>query len=310
MARIQFPVGLIGEENLPRTRRELKNCFNNLKGQVLSLPGIKSLNTTGKVARGQFEWNDSLYQVISNDLIKITDTTTGAFSVIGTIAGSEVIEWAIGFNEVVIVVKGGALYTLDKTDTLVDISGNANIVASIDVTHIDGHFVYIPSDGSPAFFSDIGDAGTVQPLSFFDAEELPDRNNGVFNFRNTLFIAGTDSIELFRDTGGTPNPFTRISGARLLNGYIGGFLEYRDTLLFLGREKDQDFGIYALNQGQGQKISNSTIDLIISTYTSAQLEEVIAQRFKWRGYDFAHFALARDSFAFVEGNWVTTESLI
>ena len=309
MARIEFTTGLEGEENLPRTNRELKMCFNNGKGQVLSLPGIKSLNTTGKVARGQFEWNDSLYQVTSNDLIKITNTVTGAFSVIGTIAGSEVIEWAIGFNEAVIVVKGGALYTLDKTDTLVNISGNSNISASVDVAHIDGHFIYIPSDGTPAKFSDEGDGGTIQPLSFIDAEELPDRNNGVINFKNTLFIAGTDSIELFRSIITTdPVPFARINGARLLTGYIGGLLEYKDTFLFLGREKDQDFGIYALVQGRGEKISNSRIDLILSTYTSDQLAMVIAQRFKWRGYDFAHFRLPNDSFSFVLGNWPRTES--
>ena len=237
MPLIPFPIGLEESENLPHTRRSLTNCFNNGAGRIIPRPGITELNAdTTRVARGTFVWNDSLYQVASTDLIKITNTTTGAFSVIGTIeASDDPIATAIGFNTAVIVVPGGKIYTLDKSDVLVTISGNSNFVPCVAVAHINGRFVFIPSDGDPAFFSDVGAAGTVQVLSFFDAEELPDLNNNVFNFDNTLYICGTDSIELFRDTGASPNPFGRIEGARISNGYIGGLIEYNDTFLFLGR---------------------------------------------------------------------------
>jgi len=311
MPRVEFPAGFLGVEDVPRTRRSLQNCFNNLEGKIISRPGITGLNTTGFVARGQFVWNGALYQVVSQNLIKITNTTTGAFSTIGTIAGNAVVETDVGFNEAVIVVKSttGAIYTLDKSDTLVDISGNANFVPSTDVAFINGRFVYIPFDGDPAFFSDVGAAGTVQPLSFFDAEELPDLNNSVFNFKNTLYIGGTDSFELFRDTGASPNPFTRVSGARVINGYIGGLIEYTNTFLFIGREKDQDFGIYAIDQGAAPKISNEAIDLILSTYDQDELAAAIGGRLKWRGYDIATFKLARDSFGFFGGNWFILDTV-
>lgn len=310
MPQIEFPAGFLGVEDLPRSRRSLQNCFNNLEGQIISRPGIALLNTTEGVARGQFVWNGALYQVVNQQLIKITNTTTGAFSVIGPIAGNTVVETDVGFNTAVIVVKSatGKIYTLDKLDDLVDISGNANFVPCTDVAFINGRFVYIPFDGDPAFFSDVGDAGSVQTLSFFDAEELPDLNNSVFNFRNTLYIGGTDSFELFRDTGASPNPFARVSGARVINGYIGGLIEYTNTFLFIGREKDQDFGIYAIGQGVAPKISNEAIDLILSTYNQDELAEAIGGRFKWRGYDIATFTLARDSFGFFGGNWFILET--
>lgn len=311
MPRIAFPAGIEGVENLPQTRRSLQNCFNDLKGNILFRPGITQLNTTSRVARGQFVWNGALYQVVSQDLIKITNTTTGAFSVIGTIAGNDVIETAVGFNTAVIVVKNvtGAIFTLDKSDVLVTISGNANFVACTDVAHINGRFVYIPFDGTPAFFSDVGAAGTVQTLSFFDAEELPDLNNSVFNFKNTLYIGGTDSFELFRDTGTSPNPFSRVSRSRIINGFIGGLLEYNETFLFLGREKDQDFGFYAIGQGIAPKISNEAIDLILTTYTQDELALAISGRLKWRGYDIATFTLGRDSFGFYAGNWFRLDTV-
>ena len=310
MVRVAFPAGFEGVENVPRTRRLLQNCFNNLKGRIISRPGITSLSTTSKVARGQFVWNGSLYQVVSQSLIKITNTETGAFSTIGTIAGVQVIKTAVGFNTAVIVVEGGAIYTLDKSDTLTDISGNSNIVACRSVAHIDGRFVYIPFDGSPAFFSDVGAAGTVQAASFFDAEELPDLNNTVFNYRNTLYIGGTDSFELFRNTGASPNPFGRINGSRIINGFIGGLIEYNETFLFVGREKDQDFGVYAIGQGSAPKISNEAIDLALSTYTQEELEGVVGGRLKWRGYDIATFTFPRDSFGFYGGNWFRLDTVV
>ncbi len=307
MPNIPFPLGIEGEEDIPHTRRLLQNCYN-VDGRIIGRPGISQLNTTGKVARGQFVWNGSLYQVVSQSLIKITNTTTGAFSTIGTIAGNAVIRSAIGFNTAVILVRGGNIYTLDKSDVLVVISGNANFKTSDDVAHINGRFVYIPTNGDPAFFSDVGAAGTVQASSFFDAEELPDLNNSVFNYKNTLYIGGTDSFELFRNVS-TSQVFGRIDGSRITNGFIGGLLEYNETFLFIGREKDQDFGIYAIGQGFAPKISNSSIDLILSTYSQSQLKEATSSRFKWRGRDIATFTLPGDSFGFYAGNWFVLDTV-
>ncbi len=460
MPEVPFPLGLEGEENLPHTRRSLQNCWNNLEGQIINRPGITSITTTGFIARGQFVWNGSLYQVVSENLIKITDTATGAFSVIGTITGSEVVETAIGFNTAVIVVKGatGAIYSVGKQDLLtsitsvasaagianfnytgnilttettveitgftintaynvsaivtnaealisstsissvtdsggiasfnhagtspivgsevtisgyiintdynttgivtvsgatsfevstisfgtdeaggsytalasfqinsvffgtdeatgsfatllVVISGNVNFVPCTDVAHINGRFVYIPFDGDPAFFSDVGAAGSVQATSFFDAEELPDLNNTVFNFRNDLYIGGTDSFQKFRNVT-TSEIFGVIQGSRIDNGFIGALIEYNETFLFIGREKDQDFGIYAIGQGLAPKISNHEVDLILSTYSQAQLEAATGTRYKWRGYDIAVFTLPDDTLCFYGGNWHVADTEI
>lgn len=309
MPRVPFPDGLTGSERLPRTRRELRNCFMIEGGRIIGRPGISQISTTGRVARGQFVWNGALYQVQSQQLHKITDPGTGASTNIGTIAGPQPIRVAIGFNHAVIVVRGGALYTLDSSDTLTDISGNSNFVPCVDVAHINGRFVYVPANGDPAFYSDVGAAGTVQAASFFDAEELPDKNNAVFELRNTLFIGGTDSFELFRNVPGTSAAFTRVSGSRLLHGFIGGLLEYTDTYLFIGREKGQDYGVYAISQGGAVKVSNESVDAILAGYTQSELEETTAGRLKWRGHDLATFAMRRDSFGFYRGKWFRLDTL-
>ena len=308
MPVIPFPTGLEGSDRLPHTRRSLTNCFNNGNGQIISRPGIELLNTTGKVARGQFVWNGSLYQVVTQTLIKVTPE--GATTDIGTISGSANIVTAVGFNTAVILVPGGDIYTLDNFDVVTLVSGGANFVPSDSVTHIDGRFIYIPTDGDPAFFSDVGAAGTVQGASFFDAEELPDKNEITFNLNNTLYIGGTDSFELFRDTGASPNPFQRLTGARISAGYIGGLIEYNQTFFFIGRLKDQSFGIFSIGQGQAPKLSNEPIDLILSEYTESELATAIAGRFIWRGYDIVTFTLKRHSFGFFNGEWFLLDTRV
>lgn len=308
MARLEisFPLGLEGTEGLPQSRRILKNCFN-AGGPIIQRPGITSLNTTGGVARGGFEWNGSLYGVISQGLRKF-DVSDGSSTLVGTIAGTNPIVSAIGFNDAVIVVKGGNGYTLDKSDVLTQIT-DPDYVASDYVTHMNGRFIYIPTDGSPAFFSDVGAGGTIQALSFFDAEELPDANKACINFRNVLYIFGSDSIELFRDFGEGTVPYRRLN-ARIDNGYIGGLLEYNNTFLFVGREKGQDVGIYSIGQGIAPKISNEYIDTILATYTETELSGAISGRIKWHGFDIATFTLQRHSFGFLGGNWFELDVLI
>lgn len=300
MADVALPKGFEGTANLPKTKTTLQNCWWAVD-KIINRPGINLLANTGKVARGQFVFDDEHYQIVSTDLIKITNHETAASTVEGTIASFEPIDSATGHVHQVIIVKGGNGYTFDGT-TLTQIT-DPQFLPSNSVTHINGRFVYIPSDGSPAFFSDNGDGGSIQPANFFDAEELPDKNEVAINFNNTLYIGGTDSFELFRNTGTDSASFTRLQNGRIQNGYIGGILEYNQTFLFVGREKDQDFGIYSIAQGTAPKISNEAIDTILKTYTIAQLKTVVSARFKWNGYDIATFTFPNHSFGFLGGYW-------
>jgi len=313
MSRFPLPKGLTGSPSLPKTQTSLLNCFNNMEEPqpvVLQRDGIRLLNTTGDLARGHFNWRDRLFQVVSEKLIRIENTTTGAFTVIGTIEGNEPIAFSIGFNFAVIVVKSatGKGYTLSVADVLVEIT-SPQFVASVSVANIKGITVYIPFDGDPAFFGDPGDPGTIQVTSFFDAEQLPDRNNAVFNLSDTLYIMGTDSIEPFRVIVSTTLPFRTVTGGRINNGFIGGLLEYGDTFLFIGNEKDQGFGIYAIGQGRAPKISNERIDSILSTYTQEELAEAIPGTIKVGGHFLATFQLRRDSFGFYKGEWFLLETV-
>ncbi len=320
MARVPFPKGFTGRPDLPRTQRTLRNCFNNLKSDqdaaIIPRPGIVELNTTNSIARGQFVWRDNLYQIAGLQLIKITDLETGDYSVIGTIEGEAEVLAAIGQVEATFIVKGGNTYTLDPDDVLTDITANANMRSAIDLAYINGRIVYVPeateTDANPPlFFSDVGDAGSIQPLSFFEAEEQPDRSKAIFAYNRKLYVLGTDSIEVFQNVADNPTtPFASIIGAGLRTGYVGALVEYPGTYLFIGRLRNQGFGIFSVGGGGTPKVSNERIDIILQQYSQEQLENAIAANFQWDGHNIAVFTLEDHCFGYMDGGWFEMDSLI
>ena len=307
MAEAQFPLGYSESEKQPKTRQVLQNCFNTGEA-IMSRPGILNQSTlaTGS-ARGHFTYNGNRYVVATGTLYQVDDA--GTQTSIGSLSGGRPVKVAKGFNHAVIVdpVAGGFMLGTDNVLTPIT---SPNYKNSRDVCHIDGRFVFIPTDGTPAFFSDVGDANSIQADSFFDAEQLPDKNSGCENFNNLLLVGGEDSFELFRNVGlsaGQTVPFRRIAG-RIEYGYVTGLTKWQNTYLFIGREAEQDIGIFMLREGTADKISNEAIDLILAGYSLAELDGVIINRMKWRGYDIATFQLPRHSFGLIGGNWFITNA--
>jgi hypothetical protein len=312
MPQIELPLGLRGSVNLPRTQQGLRNCFSaNVDGRnlILGRRGIESISTLASKARGAFVWQDSMYIVSGTSLLKVTNLATGATSTIGTISGVQDIKTSDGHVELVIISKGEKIYTLSTADALVDITANSNFVVCDDVDFINGRFVYIPTSGDPAFYSDVDDAGTVQAASFFDAEELPDKNRAIANLRNTLYIFGEHSIQPFRNVS-TAEVFLPIQGARVDNGYLGGLMEYADTLVYIGREKEQSAGIYALKQGFAERLSTERVDSILEGYTKDQLGSAVASRVRMRGYDIATWTLINDAWGFYKGEFFDLDTVV
>ena len=223
MSRFQLPKGTDGIDKLPETNQLLQNLFHthDKNNSVISRPGIDGISNPGGTCRGGFEWNGFLYYIYSQQLRKILNVDTGTFSIIGTIEGDDQVFSAAGAVTIAIVAKGSASYTLDKSDDLVDTSGNANFVPFVSVAAINGRAVYVPLVGDRTVFSDVGEFGTIGALSFFDAESRPDETEFCFTLDSYLYLMGTQSVERFKDTGVGTNPFKRV-GTAFDYGFIGG----------------------------------------------------------------------------------------
>lgn len=297
MIQIPLPRTITGSSKTPKLQQHLINLIY-AQGALLSRPACIRVKGVNGTPRGQFKWDGVQYSVFGNKLYSGTDLTE-----VGEINGTGKISFAVGYNAVAIAT-GNSNYTFNGTLTAIS---DPDLPACRDVTRVDGQFIWTPLDGDALLFSEVDDAGNIDSLSFFDAETLPDKNRITVNIRNTLVVCGEDSIEPFRNVGTVSNPFVRVGNAIISVGYVGGVIETRDSFLFLGKDKDGGYAIYAYSAGSAAPISTDPInEMLNNDYTLEQLQTVEGQRFNWGGVDCYVFSLPDKDLIFSGGetaNW-------
>lgn len=301
MPRIPLPKGIVGDRDIPELNEQLINLFNPGDNTLLKTPGIGSFSTGDGACRGAIDFEQEHYQISGTSLIKIS--STGVKTTLGTIPGTADCALAISFIALMIVVKGGDAFSVDTSGVITQLT-DPNYVPSIDVASINQRFVFVPADGSPLFFTEPNTPTVISATDFFDAELLPDKNTGIINLRNDLYVGGVNSFEVFRDTGPTDAPFQRVDGAAIETGYVAAKAIYKDTFVFLGRDRDGAFAFHAMASGDAPKISNPAIEEILNQdYTSEELVTCTSQRFTWKGVDMVAFRLPRNTFLFYGSGW-------
>jgi hypothetical protein len=321
MPTIPFPQGFNGIKEFPRLKETLINILNVGGNKLYQRPGIDPFTNTGfGPCRGQAKFNNELYQVSGQKFIKINED--GTIRDISTEFAIDIegfgddefapVVFAEGYTHLVFVVKGGEGYAWDGVTF--DAIGT-NYLPSVDVDYMDGRYIFIPADGSPAFFSDPFDPFTIDPLAFFDAETQPDLNTGILNFKQRLYIMGEETIEVFRSTGQpvtpqNPVPYRRIDGASIWTGLVSGHTLFGPSFAFLGKDKDNNYGFFLMGSGNAQRISNPAVDELINTfYTVDQLRECTAHRLQWKNQDVAIFRLPFHTLGFNGTGWSFIRSI-
>jgi hypothetical protein len=298
--KLPIPKTLRISKVLPKLREYCVNLFYS-DGSLISRPGVEKVEDVAGVCRGIFVYADVLYVLYGESLYKYD---ASGFTYRGSIAGRGNIVVAKGFNHAAICSPRSANYTLTRSGILREIT-DPDLPLCVDVEWVNGYFTWVPADGSPVIYSEVGDAGDIDPLSYFDAELLPDKNLGVVNYRHDLFVFGEDLIERFRQAGPVDSPFIRVDGGSVPTGYYSGKIIGEDGFYFLGRSKDQGPGFFKmLISGTTERISTPAIDEILEQdYHNYELTDCQSQRFQWRGNDVIVFSLSEHSFCYVNGVW-------
>ena len=309
MPVVPLPKGITGLDDFPGQKEYLTNLIYTDDGIIRS-PGIDSLGTGLGVSRGAVRWfvNDIAYMVSGTRFISIT--STGVVTNIGEIEGTADCFFSQGVVNLVIGVKAinGKGYRYNTTEGLVEIT-DSDYKPSVSADFIDGRHVFIPYDGSPAFYSDVDSAGSIEPLSFFDAEELPDLNKAAINISNQMYILGGESSEIFRTNVDPDNVFTRREGARVDVGFLGGLTRFGQSFAFLGRRRGESFQFFVMGSGDAIEISTPTIDEFINKeYTLEELKACEGFRYKHKGIEVLCFTLPRHTLSFANGNWFYSSS--
>lgn len=167
-------------------------------------PGLKQVAQYGAgPIKATFKHKGFRYTVSGNSVWR-------DFENIGTVIPGENVRWAISDEEVVIVSGGYAHYV---TTTEVEVIDDPDLPKVRDVVVLAGRFVYFHDDESGMYsYSDVGDAQSIDGLSFASAEAQPDEITGAAVSGEAMVIFGTATTEWQFGTTNADAPFQRSQG--------------------------------------------------------------------------------------------------
>ncbi len=314
MPELPIDIGFYESSTLPLAAQ---NCINHYPqnpqtkgaistGPLFSTPGIKLLNTlpTGP-GRGFNVFNNELYVISGTRLYKIT--SSGSYADLGEITGTgKVITSNNGIN-ICIQVPGGSGYFYSTSSGLTEITDpdyqfqQAKAGGVTSVTYKNGYYVFTVFD---EFFisSNVAIDGGISfdGLDFATAEVKPDDNVLCKTVKNELYIAGTDTIELFQISATAAFPFQRINGATIDKGVASrhSFIEFDNSFVFVGSGPNEAIAIWRGRSGSASKISTAAIDHAIQQYTSSQIEDVFSWTYTEDGNFFVGFGFPDTTFVY------------
>ncbi len=250
-------------------------------------PGLKLLNTIGNgPIRGlwAFSSSDSTAFVVSGtQLYKIT--TSYVATLIGTVAGTGPVSLADNGTQLFIAANGPSYIYNNTTNAFGQIT-DPDFPGAVTVCYLDGYFVFNEPNSQKLWITALLDGTSIDPLEFASTEGSPDGLVAVAaNFRE-VWAFGTNSIEVWYDSGATDFPLQRIQGAFNELGCAAPFsvAKMDNGLFWLGRDRRGQGIVYRANGYTGVRISTHAVEWQIQQY--ADLSDAIGYTYQQDGHSF------------------------
>jgi len=312
MPKLQIPIanGFYESESLPISAQRCINWYPNIvqtqglsQETLFGVPGINQLTTTGVLNqenRGMLVKEDILYFVNGTNLYSLDRTVgtpdTFSFTSLGTVTGTGPVSMAENGTQLMIVVPGttstGYIYDEDAAGFSTIGSGFKSNGEPQGVVFVDGFFVCNTST-KKIIQSNSNDGLTWTATDFGTAEADPDPIKALFVFGNKLFALGSQTIEKYRNIGGSGYVFQREEGV-IPKGIFADFsvVSTTNSFMFIGGGENESPAAWIYTGNGVDKVSTTAIDNLLNNLTDAELEDVIGVSYAEKGAYFTGFSLS------------------
>lgn len=225
-------------------------------GQLRATAGAIYAATGPGIDRGGVYFNDMIYRVMGTRLVRLR--RAGALDDLGDVGSDGLpVTFAIGPDRLAIR-SGTNLYYWD--DTALTQVTDEDLGQCKDVIWIDGYFM--SSDGTHVVVTELNNPAEIHPLKYGAAEEDPDPITGLIKFRGESYWLGRNTIQVFRNVGGSGFPFQTLKGATIPFGCVGPMAKclFADSFAFVGSARNEALGVYLAGQGSAAHISGRRVD--------------------------------------------------
>jgi hypothetical protein len=253
-----------------------------------------TLLATPKVGevRGGIAYNDLAYFVVADTLYEInsagTATSRGTLNTSSGIVSMAHNGVRPSANQQIMIVDGVDGWIYDNTTSTLSQITDANFVASDIVTFVDGYFVFAQAGNSDRFWlTNQYDGTTIDTNDFATAEGSPDHIESLIANDRELFIFGSETLEVWYNSGDTDNTFQRFQGGFKEHGCVARFSPARfdNSVIWLSRNNRGDGQIVMLAGGyQPTVVSSAELNYQLSTYKN--ITDAFGYSYQHEGHEF------------------------
>jgi len=247
-------------------------------------PGLRLLATLGfGPIRGEWSYGGYGYVVSGTDVYKIDTSYTA--TKIGNVTGTGPVSMADNGTQLFIACNGPS-YIYNKNTNVFGAITDPDFPGAGTVGYLDGYFVFNEPNSQKIWVTQLLDGTSIDPLDFASAEGSPDGVVGIIVDHREVWVYGTNSVEVWYDTGATDFPLQRIQGAFNELGCAAAYsiAKMDNGLFWLGKDARGQGIVYRANGYTGTRISTHAVEWHIQQY--GDLSDAVAYTYQQDGHSF------------------------
>lgn len=201
-----------------------------------SFYGLKDWYSGGVgIDRGMIANQGKLYKVTGTKFYQVA--SDGTHTELGTVAGSNRCIMSAMGAQIIIANGSGTVYVWDGTTFTQNT--NTNLGSPNGVAVLNNQAIYDSGDGQGFDVSDVGQPAEIDGLNNASAESYSDNLVLPYAYRETLYLMGEETIELWWNSGQGNPPFDKIQGAVIQRGLGAKYsvAENPDFIFIFGNDK-------------------------------------------------------------------------
>jgi hypothetical protein len=247
-------------------------------------PGLRLVITVGTgPIRGLWTFKNVLYVVSGIQLYKVDTNYT--VTLLGTVTGTGPVSMSDNGTQLFVAANGPGFIYNANTNVFQQIT-DPDYPGAVTVSYIDGYFVFNEPNTQKFWVTSIFDGTNIDALDFASAEGAPDELVGLIADHREVWLFGTDSVEVWYNSGDPDFPFARIQGAFNELGCAAPYsiAKMDNGLFWLGEDARGQGIVYRANGYTGQRISTHAVEWQIQQY--GNISDAIGYTYQQDGHSF------------------------
>jgi len=251
---------------------------------LMRCPGLNRITTVGSgPIRGMWQMGSYGYVVSGYEFYKIT--TDWEISLLGPVNGTGPVSMSDNGTQIFIACSPSGFIYDTQTGLLQEIT-DPDFPGAVTVSYIDGYFVFNEPGSQKIWVTALLDGTQIDALEFASAEGSPDNVVALIADHREVWVFGTNSVEVWYDSGALDFPLERLQGAFNEIGCTAPFsIAKLDNGLFWLGSDSRGRGIVYRNRGYtGVRISTHALEFAIQNY--GPINDAVAYTYQQEGHSF------------------------